>query len=203
MCVNILFKLNSVFLLVFAVFLTLTRNRMIVYFEAKQPTRVADKNIFSSDLPSCWITGTEKQSVFWRTKQNSTQIIPWVSFIVHYEFSAQHTVWMQCEIHVQYSTVVFRVFTSKWKQHACSTILKCVAARVWYYFRDSPAPCFLITNIGRSLTLAGRLFRKPWMSWGTDWVRVPCIRVDPVFTVNRHYRERSCNQQFLDFTEAL
>ena len=52
-CVYILFKLNSVFLLVFAVFLTLTRNRMIVYFEAKQPTRVADKNIFSSDLPSC------------------------------------------------------------------------------------------------------------------------------------------------------
>ena len=36
------------FVLVFAVFLTLTRNRMIVYFEAKQPTRVADKNIFSS-----------------------------------------------------------------------------------------------------------------------------------------------------------
>ena len=48
-----LFKLNSVFLLVFAVFLTLTRNRVIVYFEAKQPTRVADKNIISSDLPSC------------------------------------------------------------------------------------------------------------------------------------------------------
>ena len=52
-CVYILVKLNSVFLLVFAVFLTLTRNRMIVYFEAKQPTRVADKNIFSSDLASC------------------------------------------------------------------------------------------------------------------------------------------------------
>ena len=101
MRVYILFKL----LLVFAVFLTLTRNRVIVYFEAKQPTRVADKNIFSSDLPSCWITGTEKQSVFWRTKQNSTQIIPWVSFIVHYEFSAQHTVSMQCEIHVQYVEV--------------------------------------------------------------------------------------------------
>ena len=50
---HILFKLNSVFLLVFTVFLTLTRNRMIVYFEAKQPTRAADKNIFSSDLPSC------------------------------------------------------------------------------------------------------------------------------------------------------
>ena len=33
--VYILFKLNSVFLLVFAVFLTLTRNRVIVYFEAK------------------------------------------------------------------------------------------------------------------------------------------------------------------------
>ena len=104
-CVYILVKLNSVFLLVFAVFLTLTRNRMIVYFEAKQPTRVADKNIFSSDLPSCWITGTEKQSVFWRTKQNSSQIIPLVSFIVHYEFPAQHTVWMQCEIHVQYSGI--------------------------------------------------------------------------------------------------
>ena len=53
MRVYILFKLNSVFLLVFAVFLTLTRNRVIVYFEAKQPTRVADKNILSSDLPSC------------------------------------------------------------------------------------------------------------------------------------------------------
>ena len=53
MCLHIV-KLNSVFLLVFAVFLTLTRNRVIiVYFEAKQPTRVADKNIFSSDLPSC------------------------------------------------------------------------------------------------------------------------------------------------------
>ena len=53
-CVStFLFKLNSVFLLVFAVFLTLTRNRMIVYFEGKQPTRVADKSIFSSDLPSC------------------------------------------------------------------------------------------------------------------------------------------------------
>ena len=104
-CVYILVKLNSVFLLVFAVFLTLTRNRMIVYFEAKQPTRVTDKNISSSDLPSCWITGTEKQSVFWRTKQNSSQIIPLVSFIVHYEFSAQHTVWMQCEIHVQYSGI--------------------------------------------------------------------------------------------------
>ena len=52
--VYILFKLNSVFLLVFAEFLTLTRKRMIVYFEAKhEPTRVADKNIFSSDLPSC------------------------------------------------------------------------------------------------------------------------------------------------------
>ena len=49
MRVYILFKL----LLVFAVFLTLTRNRVNVYFEAKQPTRVADKNIFSSDLPSC------------------------------------------------------------------------------------------------------------------------------------------------------
>ena len=75
-----------------------------------------------------------------------------------------NAVWNTCT--VQYSTVVFRVFTSKWKQHACSTILKCVAARVWYYFRDSPAPCSLITNIGRSLMLAGRLFRKPWMSWG-------------------------------------
>ena len=158
-CVYILVKLNSVFLLVFAVFLTLTRNRIIVYFEAKQPTRVADKNIFSSDLASCWITGTEKQSVFWRTKQNASQIIPLVSFIVHYKFSAQHTVWMQCEIHVQYSGI-------QSEKHACSTILKCVAARVWYYFRDSPAPCFLITNIGRSLMLAGRLFRKPWMSWG-------------------------------------
>ena len=96
---------TTCFVLVFAVFLTLTRNRMIVYFEAKQPTRVADKNIFSSDLPSCWITGPEKQSLFWKTKQNSTQIIPWVSFIVHYEFSAQHPVWMQCEIHVQYSGI--------------------------------------------------------------------------------------------------
>ena len=77
---------------------------------------------------------------------------------------SMNAVWNTCT--VQYSTVVFRVFTSKWKQHACSTILKCVAARVWYYFRDSPAPCSLITNIGRSLMLAGRLFRKPWMSWG-------------------------------------
>ena len=65
----------------------------------------SDKNIFSSDLPSCWITGTEKQSVFWRTNHNSSQIIPRVSFIVHYEFSAQHTVWMQCAIHVQYSGI--------------------------------------------------------------------------------------------------
>ena len=162
MCVYILFKLNSVFLLVFAVFLTLTRNRIIVYFEAKQPTRIADKNIFSSDLPSCWITGMEKQSVFWRTKQNSTQIIPWVSFIVHYEFSAQHTVWMQCEIHVRYSGIQsFHVEVKK----ACMQY-DTIAARVWYYFRDSPAPCFLITNIGRSLMLAGRLFRKPWISWG-------------------------------------
>ena len=160
MCVYILFKLNSVFLLVFAVFLTLTRNRIIVYFEAKQPTRIADKNIFSSDLPSCWITGTEKQSVFWRTKQNSTQIIPW--FTMNSRPSTQY----ECSVKYMYSTVAFRVFTSKWKKHACSTILKCVAARVWYYFRDSPAPCFLITNIGRSLMLAGRLFRKPWISWG-------------------------------------
>ena len=156
MRVYILFKLNSVFLLVFAVFLTLTRNRVIVYFEAKQPTRVADKNIFSSDLPSCWITGTEKQCIL-KNKTNSSQIISWISFIVHYEFSAQHTVWMQCEIHVQYVEV-------KKSMHA--VILKCVAARAWYYFRGSPAPCFLITNIGRSLTLAGRLFRKPWISWG-------------------------------------
>ena len=78
---------------------------MIVYFGAKQPTSVADKNIFASDLPLCWITDTKKQSVFWRTKQNSSQIIPRISFIVHYELSAQHTVWMQCEIHVQYSGI--------------------------------------------------------------------------------------------------
>ena len=141
-----------------------TQNDCVFWSKAAN-IRVADKNIFSSDLPSCWITGTEKQSVFWRTKQNSTQIIPWVSFIVHYEFSAQHTVWMQCEIHVQYSGIQsFHVEVRK--KHACSTILKRVAARVWYYFRDSPAPCLLITNIGRSLMLAGRLFRKPWMSWG-------------------------------------
>ena len=30
-------------------------------------------------------------------EQNSSQIIPRISFTVHFEFSAQHTVWMQCE----------------------------------------------------------------------------------------------------------
>ena len=97
-------------------------------------------------------------------------------------------------------------FSRRSEKHACSTILlKCVAARVWYYFRDSPAPCFLITNIGRSLTLAGRLFRKPWISWGRLSTLSLVSALTPVFiyTVNRHYGERSCNQQFLDFTEAL
>ena len=54
---------------------------------------VADKNIFSVTLPSCWITGTEKHGVFTCriTKQNWNQIIPRISFTVHFEFSAQHT----------------------------------------------------------------------------------------------------------------
>ena len=57
------------FLLAFAVFPTLTRNRMIVYFGAKQPTRVADKNIFASDLiPSCWITGHEETECILKNK---------------------------------------------------------------------------------------------------------------------------------------
>ena len=95
-------------------------------------------------------------------------------------------------------------FSRRSEKHACSTmLLKCVADRVWYYFRDSPAPCFLITNIGRSLTLAGRLFRKPWISWGRLSTLALVSALTPVFTVNRHYGERSCNQQFLDFTEAL
>ena len=165
MCVYILFKLNSVFLLVFAVFLTLTRNRMIVYFEAKQPTRVADKNIFSSDLPSCWITGTDRETECILKKKtklepnHSVGIIPsslWILGPAH----SVNAVWNTCT--VQWHSE----FSRRSEKHACSTILKCVAARVWYYFRDSPAPCFLITNIGRSLMLAGRLFRKPWMSWG-------------------------------------
>ena len=48
---------------------------------------------FLSDLPSCWITGTEKHGVFTCriTKQNWNQIIPRISFTVHFEFSAQHT----------------------------------------------------------------------------------------------------------------
>ena len=106
---------------------------------------------FLSDLPSCWITGTEKHGVFTSriTKQNWNQIIPRISFTVHFEFLAQHT---------------YRLYECNVK--IICTSFKCVAARVWYYFRNSPAPCFLITNIGRSLTLAARLFRKPWISSG-------------------------------------
>ena len=61
---------------------------MIVYFEAKQPTRVADKIFSQLTFPRVEFTGTE--SVFRRTKRNWSQIIPRVSFTVHFEFSAQH-----------------------------------------------------------------------------------------------------------------
>ena len=178
-----------------------SHNRMIVYFEAKQPTRVTDKNIFSSDLPSCWITGTEKQSVFWRTKQNSTQIIPWVSFIVHYEFSAQHTVWMQCEIHVQYSGIQsFHVGVKKacmkYDTKVCSSPCVVLFSRLTCTLLPDNQ-YWQVTHVGReSIQKTLNVLRQ-----------IECVSLvsalTPVFTVNRHYRERSCNQQFLDFTEAL
>ena len=201
MCVHILFKLNSVFLLVFAVFLTLTRNRMIVYFEAKQPTRVADKNIFSSDFPSCWITGTEKQSVFWRTNQNSSQIIPWVSFIVHYEFSAQHTVWMQCEIHVKYSGIQsFHVEVKK----ACMQYDTKVCSSPCVVLFERLTCTLLPDNQYWQVTHVGREAIQKTLNVLRQIEYVSFVSaLTPVFTVNRHYRERSCNQQFLDFTEAL
>ena len=119
----------------------------------------SDKNIFSSDLPSCWITGTEKQSVFWRTNQNSSQIIPLVSFIVHYEFSAQHTVWMQCEIHVQYSGIQsFHVEVKK----AC----------MQYDTKVCSSPL-----AGHSRWPGGYSENPEYLE--EDWVRVLCIRVDP------------------------
>ena len=154
---------------------------MIVYFGAKHPTRVADKNIFASDLiPSCWITGTKKQSVFWRTKQNSSQIIPRISFIVHYELSAQYECSMNDSMNAMCNTC-----TVQWHSE---------------FSRRSEKGCmqYDITNIGRSLTLAGRLFRKPWMSWG----RLSTCPLYPRWPP-KHYRERSRSQQFLDFTEAL
>ena len=58
--------LKTTFYLVFAVFLTLRRNKMIVYFEANpssQHNSSRGQKYFLSDLPSCWITGTEKHGV--------------------------------------------------------------------------------------------------------------------------------------------
>ena len=54
-----------------------------------------------------------------------------------------------------------------------------------------PAPCFLITRIGRSATLAGKVFRKPW---------IPCgrLRTCPLNSLST-----SRNQQFFNLCEAL
>ena len=94
--VYILFRLNSVFLsrVCCISYSQEKQNDCIFWSKTKQPKlAVGDKNIFSSDLPSCWITGTEKHGVFTCriTKQNWKQIIPGISFTFHFEFSAQHT----------------------------------------------------------------------------------------------------------------
>ena len=68
--------------------------------------------------------------------QNWSQMIPRLSFTVYFEFSAQHTVWMQCEIRTV-GTVAIRVFTSKWNSMHGSTILKCVVARVHYFMLET------------------------------------------------------------------
>ena len=70
---------------------------MIVYFEAKQPTRVADKNIFSSDLRR-----VELQSVFRRTKTTGAKLFRGYhsQFTLNYRRSTQY----ECSVkYVQYS----------------------------------------------------------------------------------------------------
>ena len=54
-----------------------------------------------------------------------------------------------------------------------------------------PAPCFLITRIGRSATLAGKVFRKPWLPCGR-------LRTCPLNSLST-----SRNQQFFNLCEAL
>ena len=151
-----------------AVFFTVRRNRMIVYFEANRSVYifwskfvntfksiVADKKVFAR------VTFRRVQLKIWRTsdlkERNKTGAkFPRISFTFHFKLSAQHTVWMYCKC-----TVALNVFTLKWKEHARSTDTHLVA------------PCFLITKIGRSLTFTGRMFRKA-VYVETGWP--PCLR---------------------------
>ena len=109
-------------------------------FWSKAANKSSGKNIFSIALPSCWIYryGEHAECIF----QNWSQIIPRVSFTVHFEFSVQHTVWMQCEIRtVQWQSE----FSRRSEKHACSTVLKCVVARV-YYFMLETLTCTLLPD---------------------------------------------------------
>ena len=92
-------------------------------------------------------TGTEEQYVFRRTKQNLSQIIPRISFTFHFKFSTVHWVWMQCEC------TGTRGFHAEVKENASKHYAN-NSTYMSMYFRHSPAPCFPITKIGRSLTLA-------------------------------------------------
>ena len=170
-------------------------------FWSKAANKSSGQNIFSIDLPSCWIYRYGEQSVFRRTKQNWSQIIPRVSFTVHFEFSTQHTVWMQCEIRtVQWQSE----FSRPSEKHACSTILKCVVARVYYFMLETLTCTLLPDHRYWQVTHVGwKTIQKALNIW-REIENVSLISpLTAMLTVNGHYRERSRNEQFLDFTEAL
>ena len=107
-----------------------------------------------------------------------------------------------CSVNIQTLTGT-QGFHAEVKKHARNPIV-CVAL----FQRHSPALCFLITKIGRSLTLAGRMFGKPWPC--LSWERLRTCSLYPrsspltaVLSVYRHYGECSRNEQFLHFAEAL
>ena len=126
---------------------------------------VPDKNIFSVTFRRVELQVRRNMVCLHVEQQNKTGT---KSFrVYHSPFTlnsrpSTRTVWMQCEINMYF--------------------FKCVAARVWYYFRNSPAPCFLITNIGRPLTLGREaiqktlnIFRKiEYVSLYPRWP--PCLR---------------------------
>ena len=116
---------------------------MIVYFEAKQPTRVAEKIFSQLTFPRVEFTGTENR--VYLVEQNKTGAKSFRGYHSQFTLNSRPSTQYECSVKYMYSACGNERFHVEVKSMHGSTILKCVVARV-YYFMLETLTCTLLPD---------------------------------------------------------